>query len=83
MFFIKKDKILKYYIIQSYNKSLRNIDFNYISNKEGGIVSFPKIYTPQDYIYDIDLNTQTLDTIKPLTGKQSDSLSYHYMLKIK
>lgn len=83
LFFIKKDKILKYYVIKSYNKRLRDIDFNYISNKEGGIASFSKIYTPQDYIYDIDLNTQTLDTIKPLTGKTSDSLSYNYKLKIK
>ncbi|WP_346883926.1 hypothetical protein [uncultured Algibacter sp.] len=80
---IKKNKILKYYIIKSNSKRLRDVSFEYLPKTKEVIIPISKRYTPQDYIYDIDLKQNKLDSIKPLTKKISDTLFYHYKLKIE
>ncbi len=83
LFIIKKNKILKYYVVQSNNKRLRDVSFEYLPKTKEVIIPISKRYTPQDYIYDIDLKQNKLDSIKPLTKKPLDTLFYHYKLKIE
>jgi len=84
LFFIKKNKILKYYVIQSNDKMLRDVSFEYLPKNKEVVIPVSKKYTPQNYLYDIELKKRkSYDTIKPITKKRSDSLFYHYKLKIK
>ena len=82
LIFIKKDKILKYYIVKSNNKRLRDITFEYLPKTNEVIIPIIKRYTPQNYIYDIDIKENKLDSIKAL--EESKLAKFHrYRLKIK
>ncbi|MDO6761524.1 hypothetical protein Q4566_15030 [Tamlana sp. 2_MG-2023] len=80
--FIKKNKILKYYVIVSNDKRLRDITFEYLPKTKEIIFPITKEYTPQDYIYDVILKENSLDTIKPMKAEK-DSKFYQYKLKVK
>ncbi len=84
LLFVKKNKILKYYVLKSDDKMLRDVFYEYLPKTKEIIIPISRRYTPQDYLYDIELeNRSSFDTIRPMVEKKSDSLFYHYKLKIK
>ncbi len=82
LIFIKKNKILKYYIVVSNNKRLRDVTFEYLPKTKEVIIPITKQYTPQNFIYEINLKENKLDTIKPLKEK-TENKHFRYKLKIK
>ncbi len=95
---IKKNKILKYYIVKSGDKTLRDPRFKYLSKTKEILISIPKLDTPENSVHEINLKENKFKIIKSLTAKEltvkpltektltkkvSDSLFYHYKLKIK
>ncbi len=82
LIFIKKNKILKYYVAKSNEKRLRDVTFKYLPKTKEVIIPITKQYTPQDYIYEINLKENKFDTIKPINKDMSDKF-YEYKLKIK
>ena len=78
LIFIKKDKILKYYVVMSNNKSLRDIDFKYLPKTKEVVIPITTKHTPLDYIYEVDIKENKLSEIKPF--KQTSS-RYYYKIK--
>jgi hypothetical protein len=82
--FFKKNKILKYYLLISNDRQLRSesIHFKYLSKTNEVIIPIIKRYTPLNYIYDINIKENKLDSILAL--EQPKSSKYHkYKLKVK
>lgn len=82
LIFIKKNKILKYYVTVSDNKRVMDIKFKYLKKTKEVVIPITKQYTPQSYIYEINLKENKFDTIKPIKKNISDKF-YEYQLKIK
>ncbi|MDO6761519.1 hypothetical protein Q4566_15005 [Tamlana sp. 2_MG-2023] len=80
--FIKKNKILKYYVLISNDKRLRDITFEYLPKSKEIVFPIAKEDTPQDYIYDVILKENSLDTIKPMIAEENPKF-YQYKLKVK
>lgn len=83
LIFIKKNKILKYYVGMSNDKTLRDVTFKYLPKTKEVIIPIPKEYIPKDYIYEINLKENKLDSIKSMNSNIEDKRNYIYKLKIK
>jgi hypothetical protein len=82
LIFIKKGEILKYYIVKSNNKLLRDVTFEYLPKTKEVLIPIPKKQTPLNYIYDINIKENKLDSIRAL--EESKLAKFHrYKLKIK
>ena len=87
LIFIKKGKILKYYVVKSGGRLDGDLSFEYLSKTKEVLIPFSKKYRQQNYGYDIELkNPATFDTIRPLPikeEKKSHPNVYYYKLKIE
>ncbi len=72
-----------YYVVNSNDKLLRDVTFEYLPKTKEVLIPILKIDTPKDYIYEIDLKENRLDSIKALPESANDRYYHRYRLKIK
>ncbi len=82
LIFIKKSAVLKYYVLKSHDKTLRDVSFEYLPKTKEVVIPIAKQYTPQNFIYAIAPEAGQMDTIRPIKDEVNDQYR-KYKLKVQ